>query len=61
MNNVTEKGGFIKEYFAQLKETTSTRAAYEATEAIYNAKHSKNRYSSFESFKVVKNRYLQQK
>jgi hypothetical protein len=52
--------GFMRAYFENLKNHTTSRLAYEQTEAQYMKHHntSVRKYTSFESFCKVKNRMM---
>lgn len=49
-------GGFEREYMRQCARCNTNERAYLETEKIYYAITSENKYASYESFRVVKNR-----
>ena len=50
--------GFIEYYYKICLEYNTNIEAYEATEKLYYKWFGKNRYSNYESFRIVKNRNL---
>lgn len=49
-------GGFIKRYMANLKVSKTNEDAYNLTEEEFYKEFGINKYSSYDSFRVVKNR-----
>jgi len=49
-------GGFIKRYMANLKKCRTNEDAYNLTEEEFMKEFGTNKYSSYDSFRVVKNR-----
>jgi len=54
--NSTE--GFVQIYYRHLANSKTAREAYEKTEEEHRHFFKKNRYASWDSFRVVKNRKL---
>jgi hypothetical protein len=50
--------GFDSCYFRHLADSTTCKEAYEKTEAEYKAVFRKNRYSGYESYRVIRNKRL---
>ena len=48
--------GFEKRFHQNCKDTKSYELAYEKTESEYESNFGKRRYSSYDSFRVTKNR-----
>lgn len=55
----TQKG-YIRRYLHHLNDNTTQAQAYEKVESEYREIFKQNRYSSFESFRQIKNRSLKQ-
>lgn len=49
-------GGFIKRYMMNLKKCRTNEEAYEKTEEEFQKEFGVSKYSSYDSFRVVKNR-----
>lgn len=52
--------GYFERFFALCPKHKVYRKAYEALEHEYYAVYGENRYSSYQSFRVHKHRYLKQ-
>lgn len=52
--------GFMERYFQNLKKCRTCIEAYELTEDEYKEKYGINKYSSFDSFRQIKNRKFKQ-
>ena len=50
--------GFERRFHKHCKETKNYEQAYEKTEKEYEASFGKRRYSSYDSFRVTKNRKI---
>lgn len=50
--------GFEKRFHTHCKETKNYEQAYEKTEKEYEKNFGKRRYSSYDSFRVTKNRKI---
>ena len=50
--------GFCKQFYAFCREYSTQELAYDATERMYMRYFGKAKYSSFESFRELKNRTL---
>lgn len=48
--------GFINRYMNNLKKCRTNEEAYELTEQEYKSEYGIQKYSSYDSFRVVKNR-----
>jgi len=59
-NNLLTLDGFIARYFHHLKSCRTNESAYEKTAEEYRELYGIERYSSYESFRKVKNRKLKQ-
>jgi len=53
--------GFDQEYFKNLKSSKTNKEAYDKTEELYKSFFKKRRYSSFESYRVVRNARITKK
>jgi hypothetical protein len=50
--------GYFERFFELLQENTTSLQAYEALEREYYDVFGENRYSSYETFKVMRRRYV---
>lgn len=50
--------GFLDLFYQFCKEYSTQESAYEAAERIFIANFNKRKYSNYESFRQVRNRYL---
>jgi hypothetical protein len=52
--------GFLHKYFQNCRKCKTNLEAYELTETEYATKFGVNKYSSYDSFRIIKNRKFKQ-